>query len=223
MPRGPYYDPGRYWGKITNQQLGTSSRGNPQFVLSFEVIGKINPADPEGELLAVGQNYERTIYRSITDKSIDWILEDLEKLGFTGASFAELDLNAEVHQDFCGQEIPVRCDHDKYEGAVREKWSIGSGSSGVTIAPLEPKALRQLDSIFGKALRAATKTAKTAKTQQATAPQPPPEPSGDPGADVPQEPEPAHKPPVDTEAANRTLNRTLAEEAEKAGPDNIPF
>ena len=44
------YDPGTYWGKVTNQQLGTTSNGNPQFVLSFSVRGIVDPADPEGEL-----------------------------------------------------------------------------------------------------------------------------------------------------------------------------
>jgi len=181
MARGPYYEPGRYWGTITSQQLGESSNGNPQFILRFEVLGKINLADPEGELVAVTQNLERTIYRAITDNSIDWILQDLEQLGFTGASFAELDPGNEVFQDFSGQEIPIRCEHDTYQGTVREKWSIGVAPSAAK--PLEPKAIRQLDSMFGKALRALPK-AKQAVRETGT-PKSAPPPVDDVDANIP--------------------------------------
>lgn len=164
MSRAPYYDPGRYWGKITRQALGQSSKGNPQLVITFLVLGRMNPEDPEGELLPCGQNYERSVYRTITDKTIDYVLEDLATLGFNGTSFGQLDPGVANHQSFIGQELALSCNHEPhYEtGQPREVWGIARDGSGPVIKPLEPQAVRKLDALFGKALKAHKPAAKPA-------------------------------------------------------------
>ena len=165
------YDPGTYWGKITNQQLGTTSNGNPQFVLSFSVLGIVDPADPEGALMGCPPG-ERSVYRVITDKTIAFVLEDLARLGFEGDDFAQLDLNTPGCQDFTRLEFPFFCQHDTYEGKVREKWGLARG--GQNVKPLESSDLRSLNAMFGKELKAQSRELKKAK------PAPPAEPQASP-------------------------------------------
>ena len=161
MPHGPYYAAGRYWGKVVNQQLGESSTGKPQIVITFQVLGRVNAADPEGELLPCGENYERSVFRSITDKTIDWIMRDLEKLGFTGTSFKQLDLGSPNAYDLRGHELAFSCQHGtNQEGKPREEWSVSGEGNSVVVKPLEPKAVRDLDNLFGRQLKAMAAAAK---------------------------------------------------------------
>lgn len=167
MGRGPYYDPGRYWGKVTNQQLGQTSTGKPQIVISFTVLGKVNPADPEGELLPCGANYERSVFRVITDKTAEWASQDLAKLGFTGERFSDVNLSSTTACDMRGNEAAFYCVHDEHEGKVREKWQVASDGGGLEVKPLDAKESRQLDAMFGKFLKKNGKSAATPATKKA--------------------------------------------------------
>lgn len=150
---GRYYTPGRYVGKLTKQQLGVTKNNNPQIVLSFTIIGQVDLSDPDGDLITC-QGYERSVFRVVTPKTIDWILDDLDALGFEGSSFAELEPGTPGFQDLTGKEVELSCDHETYEGTVREKWSIFSGEGSLNIKPLEARDVRKLDAMFGKALKA---------------------------------------------------------------------
>lgn len=147
-----FYQPGRYWGKITEQAIGKTSNGNPQIVLRFLVLGRINPANPEGDLLPVESQMERTFYRVITEKTIDFVMQDLETLGFSGTSFSQLDPNHESSQDLTGKELEWSCSHESYQDDMKERWHLAR--SGVVVQPLESKELRKLDAMFGKQLKA---------------------------------------------------------------------
>lgn len=149
---GPYFEPGRYWGRLKQQALGKTSNGNPQIILTFDIVGKINLSDPDGDLLSCPQ-YERTVFRVITQKTIDWVLQDLEALGFQGTSFGEIDPTQPRFQDLTGKELALYCDHETYEGKTREKWGIYSEGGGLQVKPLEAQDVRKLDAMFGKALK----------------------------------------------------------------------
>lgn len=155
----PYYQPGRYVCKITSQQLGESRTGNPQFVLRFKVLGVPDPED-RSALIPDRNQYERTMYRSITDKSIPYFMEDLQMLGFTGTSFKLLDQHNAGFQDFRGNEIEMICTHENdLNGQLREKWSIAKDnrvSTAAEVKPLESKKVRELDALFGKHLKGQT-------------------------------------------------------------------
>lgn len=168
MAKALYYEPGRYWGKVTNQQLGVSGSGNAQIVITFRVLGKVNPADPDGDLLPCLNEYERSVFRTITDKTIEWVQQDLEKLGFDGDSFGQIDLQHSHCCDLRGTELAFSCTHEadnraEYAGVLRERWSIASDSGAPQVKPLDSKALRQLDAMFGKSLKAIKKNGKKAE------------------------------------------------------------
>ena len=147
------YMPGRFWGKVTAQALGESKqKKTPQFALQFSIMGRIDPANPEGELLPSDQS-ERTVYLYITDKTIDFVTRDLERLGFHGDSFSDLDPRSPGFHDFTGAETGLLCEHETYEGKVHEKWSLARSAVGLDCEPMDAKRVRELDSLFGKNLK----------------------------------------------------------------------
>lgn len=157
-----FYQPGNYLGRITTWGLGKSkNKGTPEFQIRFEVLGKINPNDPEGQLLPCTQ-YERTIYRYITTGTKDFVIEDLEYLGYDKPSFRYLDPNVDGSHDFSNREIKVRCDHEEYQGEVKERWALDRGHTLKEVEPLDSKAVRELDALFGSSLKKAAAPATRA-------------------------------------------------------------
>jgi hypothetical protein len=149
----PFYEPGRYACKVTEQALGEAKTGNTQFVLRFTVLGKVDPADPSRYIPAAAQ-YERTMYRAITEKTVPYLIEDLKTLKFKGGSFSDLDPNNPGFHDFTGLDFDGWCKHEKdQQGQMREKWGVARTSGPLEVKPVEPKKLRELDNLFGKQLK----------------------------------------------------------------------
>lgn len=167
MP-GPHYESGVYLGRILQQAMSQAGTGNSQFILRFLVLGKFNPADPDS--LVECQQYERTAYRTITEKTIKYFLQDLEVLGFDKDSFKFLDPGTNGFVDFAGKEVQFYCSHEpRQDGAgLKEQWSVArqGGSSTFEVKPIEPKHLRDLDNLFGKQLRGLKKTVPMTSAKQ---------------------------------------------------------
>jgi hypothetical protein len=153
MANAPFYEIGRYACKVVSQALGESSTGKPQFALRFQVMGQVDPADPS-RFIPARQQYERTHYRAITEKTIPYFIEDLKVLGFQGDSFRGLDSNTEGFHDFRGQDVDMWCSHEPdQEGNQREKWGIARQGGSLELKALEPKKVRELDNLYGKHLK----------------------------------------------------------------------
>lgn len=156
----PFYPCGRYYGEITHQKLAETKTGNPQLVVSFLVKGGINPADPDGDLIAVAASYERTVFRVITDKTLQYAMEDLDALKWPGENWAQFDENASDCLDIRGQGAVFQCNHEPHyqTGELQERWSVGRNSTGPPVKPLDEKGARKLDALFGKALKGRKKS-----------------------------------------------------------------
>ena len=153
MPKGPYYAPGRYWGKIVDHSLEKTKTGKPQIIVRFAVIGAVDPANPEGNLISTGNPQERTVYRVITEATKPYVEADLERLGFDGDRLSQLCLTNPDHVDLRGRELAFFCQHEADQNdTMRERWSLAFDKKR-EIRPLEAKELRQLDAMFGKALK----------------------------------------------------------------------
>ena len=166
---GVYYKNGAaYWGRVTKQAMGKTKNGNAQFVLSFMVIGEVNPLDPQGDLISC-QSYERTVYRVINDKTVDFAMQDIEALcdakGCDGiTSFRSLDPDRpEFTHDFVGTELAFFCKHDVYEGKTNEKWQVSRGGGASAGEAMDDKEMRQLDALFGKRLKETKPVAQSRK------------------------------------------------------------
>ena len=181
MMPAPHFQIGRYWGKLTNQQFGKAKSGNPQIVFSFLLVGMVDPKDPEGDLLACTQ-YERSIFRAITEKTVEYVLEDLAALGFTGNSYQQISLDHPHCCDLRDTEIALFCQHEEdnrpeHAGEIRERWSIARANSGPKVDTLDDKDARKLDAMFGKQLKSQSKAIIDAKkVEEAEAPAEPAEP-----------------------------------------------
>jgi hypothetical protein len=149
----PFYDVGLYQGRVLQQGIGKSGTGTPQFVLKIKVLG---PVEGDGTFTPSRQQYERTIYMSLTEKTLPFTVETLGILGFTGDKISQLDPSNPNHQSFVGKDFDFWCSHeDRYEGeGQRERWQVSKGSQALELKPLNTKGARQLDSLFGKALAA---------------------------------------------------------------------
>lgn len=149
----PVYAEGRYLCKITGQALGETSKGNVQFVMSFQVLGKIDPANPDN-YFPEQQQLERKTWRAITEGTIEYFLENLRSLGFTGDSFSQLDPKSPKHQSFKDLEVEMYCTHGRDDkGQEREEWSIARSGGPLVQQQAPDEKVRQLDYAFGAKLR----------------------------------------------------------------------
>lgn len=145
-----YYARGAYKAEIVAQGLGESSTGNPQFWLQVRILECLEPAAQPVE------QYDRTIFWSITEGTVEFVCEKLKRLGFTGDKFSQLDPNDPACQSFVGQEVELFCKLETYEGKEREKWDLSRGApSGPNVTPLDATAARKLDTLFGRKLKEA--------------------------------------------------------------------
>lgn len=165
MANAPHYPKGRYVGKILNQALGKAGTGNPQLVIQIKVLGKPDPLDP-GSYIPDPHQYERTVYRTITEKTVPYIIEDLKALGVSIQSWKQLDPSTPGFVDLRGNDADFFCNHEaSQDGGVREKWGIAMHASEFKVETLEPAKMRELDNLFGKQLKEAFKPGAAPKTQ----------------------------------------------------------
>lgn len=157
-----FYQPGRYRCEVTQQAMMKASTGTAQFVLKVMVLDQYVGPD---QLEPCRQQYERTIFRAITDKTMDFFQKELDVLGFTGGSLRQLDPNYDGFTDFKGVCVDCLCKHEadyKDASVQREKWSIAwatGASSAIEGDELAPADYRALDALFGKGSKTAPKAA----------------------------------------------------------------
>jgi hypothetical protein len=152
MANKPYYDIGVHMGEVISQGLTKASTGTAQFILRVKILGV-----PDGtNYVAHSVQYERSIYMALTEKTMQYVVPKLQQLGFTGQSISQLDPSHPHHQSFVGNQVDLWCAHENDDkGGVREKWNISRPQSAMEITPLDSKQVRELDSLFGRALRQA--------------------------------------------------------------------
>ena len=161
---GPYYEPGKYRARIVTQGFGESQeKKTPFFYLAVVPLAQV-VADSEYPCAA---EYERQIVRYLTDKTIDWLLDDLVSLGWSGNSFAELNPDSTNYHSFRDQEVVALCEHEENNDKTYERWSLWREAK--TVAPLPPTAIQKLDSLFGRELKARQKAAPAPARPQTTA------------------------------------------------------
>ncbi len=151
----PKYEIGKYECEISGQGFQKAGTGTMQFIIQFQILGKIDPNDPSTLLSTMPG--ERKLYRAITDNTIDWVMEDLKSLGVEGlTSWAQLDPSAERADfiDLSGRKFDAACGSKAgQDGKSYEDWSIARNSgTAKPIEHAEKKDVAALDRLFGKHL-----------------------------------------------------------------------
>lgn len=144
----PYYDEGLHVGEIVSQGLSKAKTGTLSCVIRVKILGI-----PDGpEFQPHKQQYERSIYWYITEKTMPFIVEKLQLLEFAGTKFSQIDPSNPYHVSLVGKQVDLWCKHEVGQnGQTQEKWDISNGGPK-PLEALDAKEMRQLDSLFGKAL-----------------------------------------------------------------------
>ena len=140
------FEPGTYKATITDHGL-TESKEKKTPALYFKV--RIDPG-----------SQERTIYKYLTDRTVAYVVEDMERLGVVVKSWNEFDRDSGT-VDLVGQEVEVYCEHSEYDGELYEKWNLSRGATALPPVSADAKQKRQmskLDALLGKAIKGKTLT-----------------------------------------------------------------
>lgn len=161
MANAPHYPKGRYLAEVIEQALGKAQTGTAQFVLKVRILECLTPR-------AETDQYERTLYLALTDKTMEYVVPKLQGIGYTRDSLKYLDPSEPNHHSFAGQQIEVFCNHENNrDGVPQEKWDIArQGSKPLEVTPVDKSALRSLDLLFGKAAKQAGGMAKATAAQR---------------------------------------------------------
>lgn len=150
---GPFYDPGTYVCRVTQQGFGEAkSTGNPMILIGIQPTSRILQA-PDGveELEACDQHYDRTVRLVIAnDDQKEYAMLKLRNAGFLGDSFSQLNLE--------GADVRCECKHQngtgEHAGKTFEQWDLQLPPRERTpMQPLDKTATRKLDALFGKRLK----------------------------------------------------------------------
>lgn len=143
------FSEGRYVATIENHSIGQAKTGNYQLIINIKIEGKIDPNNPEGDLLAVTQK-QRTMYLTITDNTKERRMQELLSIGYTGTSWAQFDKNASGDQfaSLIGKSIEVVCSANVHNGKESERWEFPSTGGG-TNEGINTTEARKLDTLLG--------------------------------------------------------------------------
>lgn len=147
-----FYAEGLYQVEFTGQEFGENDKGTPVLALKFVVLAEYRAGQPCD--FQPGDQKERTLRRYLTDKTVNYFIDDLQRLGANITSFKMLDPSLAGHHSFVGKKFDLWCGHEEYNGDIREKWQIPMGD-GTPMKKVDPAKLRALDNQFGAALKGA--------------------------------------------------------------------
>jgi hypothetical protein len=125
-----YYGPGRHLVKVVSQSFTKAQTGTMQLLLRFTVMHATEPFNDNM------MQYERRIYFSLTENTVDRVLAELRSVGSTAMELPDLfDPASPRFYDFTGREIELYCSHEpvyKNPQEMRERWSVRGGERTIT-------------------------------------------------------------------------------------------
>lgn len=140
------YPEGIYLAKITNHGMTKAGTGTPQWFADIRVTGVAADDNNLERGFNPVSEVSKTIYEPLTAGTVEFFLEKLRSIGFTGKSPKELYTDHPDAQDFIGREIVVSCEHDEYKEKMREKWKISRRKARKS---LSEEDLDNLEALFG--------------------------------------------------------------------------
>lgn len=146
------YKQGKYRARLAKHDLTKNNKDNPQVVLVCDLVGFY---DENGEMEACDPG-PRTIWRVLTENTIERVSQEMRALGFNSNSWADLSetQGGETFQDLAGVEFDVSMKLETYEGKDKERWELSMFGGVAMGKDLERKSVREIDAKFAKFLKA---------------------------------------------------------------------
>lgn len=158
----PFYDEGLHVGEIISHQLTKARTGTNQLVIRVKILGVPN----EQNYIPHAYQYERSIFWSLTEKTVPFVVDKLKRLHFEGHP-SQLDPSSSDPISLKGHQVDLWCSHEPgLNGGIRERWDVAGQMSIAqrAITPLSSKEMRELDMLFGKAFSSPNKERAAAPT-----------------------------------------------------------
>src|SRR5262245_61652683 len=139
------YPKGKYQAEVLEQGFEESRTGTPCFFLQLKILARYGE---QGQLQEVPP-YERTYRQYLANEIGARILRsDLKTLGGQVTGCTQWDPAPPNHVSLIGRQIDVVCDHEAYQGKLRERWAIPRSRKKCDLG-----AVRVLNDRFGHLLR----------------------------------------------------------------------
>lgn len=141
---------GLYRGIVKDWGVKQASTGKFQHYLLFEIPEKAkDDSSIEGGFDKLQKPFLRTVFKAMTPKTRQWLLTDLQALGYDRPSLvvSAITPNNDDSFKFGGRAAVLECTHELYKGAMKERWQITTrkGSSKLTTEDIS-----QLDQMFSE-------------------------------------------------------------------------
>lgn len=162
-----YHPEGKFKGTITGQAVVKSkTKGTPGIALEFLLNYHLNRET--GEYEPYECEHTQVIELWCTEKTIDGVLDFIQKCGFTGTDPSQINLSHPQARSVVGNEIEVENRHEesKENGNVYDRWRIPFQGREPVVA--DQGATMQLTAMFGPAFK--RKFAKSAAPKPAARP-----------------------------------------------------
>lgn len=140
---------GIYKATLKSVMLTEAKTGTSQIAYEFILHGILDSDGEYRDCPAV----VRTCYRALTEKTIDYAVADLKRIGYDRTDFDGLDPDNPNAFDFAGIEVQVEMRVEEGpDGREREKWEFSYKSAK---KKMEATGVSKLNALFGAKLRAA--------------------------------------------------------------------
>lgn len=141
--------PGIYKATLQGACLTEAKTGTSQIAYEFITDSVL---DSSGEYVDC-PSVTRTIFRALTENTIDYAVADLKRLGYDRDNFDDISPDSPNAFDFSGIEVQVEMRIEEGpDGREREKWEF---SHKAARKKLEATGVSKLNALFGSKLRAA--------------------------------------------------------------------
>ncbi len=157
-----HYQKGSYRARIIDVALDESKNGFPQVIVRGTLICGLDAGRNEFDC----EQYDRTVYLTVTDKTTEYILKKLRNAGWKSDRFEQIN-------ELVGLDAVFVCDHEKqtegkYAGQMGEKWDLELPRKASEPLENKPAVAKKMNALFGKMLKegAAPKSAPAAEQRE---------------------------------------------------------
>jgi hypothetical protein len=114
---------GDYRARVEDYGVSPADSGgqHPTVFIKFRLTGRYADGGVLEEYPASFRHY----FKAVTDKTYQWVLQDLKKVGYDREKLEGFDPEAPGAPDLFSREFDVYCTHEEYEGRTKERWSVG--------------------------------------------------------------------------------------------------